>query len=72
MSNEHHKDLDHGDDHGHKPGKYKILVDQKSHDWPKPVIKGAEIKHLGACGRRDLRCLAGRPRPGGQTYRGHH
>ena len=46
MSNEHHKDLDHGDDHGHKPGKYKILVDQKSHDWPKPVIKGAEIKHL--------------------------
>ena len=46
MSNEHHKDLSHGDDHGHKPGTYKILVDQKPHDWPKPVINGAEIKHL--------------------------
>ena len=46
MSNEHHKDYGHGDDHGHKPGIYKILVDHKPHDWPKPVINGAEIKHL--------------------------
>ena len=72
MSNEHHKDHGHGDDHGHKPDIYKILVDHKPHDWLKPVINGAEIKRLCARGRRDLRCLAGRPRPGGRTCRGHH
>ena len=46
MSNEHHRDHGHGDDHGHKPDIYKILVDHKPHDWPKPVINGAEIKRL--------------------------
>ena len=29
-----------------KPHTYKILVDQKPHDWPKPVITGLEIKRL--------------------------
>ncbi len=27
---------------------FKIIVDQHSHDWPKPTITGAEIKQL-AC-----------------------
>jgi len=34
-----------GGDHG-KPETYHILVDHKPHDWPKPVITGAEIKQL--------------------------
>jgi hypothetical protein len=25
---------------------FKIVVDQKHHDWPKPVISGLEIKNL--------------------------
>lgn len=25
---------------------FKIVVDQKPHDWPKPVITGLEIKKL--------------------------
>jgi hypothetical protein len=30
-----------------KPAKsYKILVDHKPHDWPKPIITGADIKQL--------------------------
>lgn len=29
-----------------KPKTYKILVDQKQHDWPKEVITGLEIKRL--------------------------
>lgn len=29
-----------------KPATYKILVDHKPHDWPKPIITGAEIKQL--------------------------
>jgi len=30
-----------------KPGlSYKILIDHKPHDWPKPTITGAEIKQL--------------------------
>lgn len=31
---------------GSKPEEYKIIVDQKPHDWPKPVITGLEIKKL--------------------------
>ena len=46
MTNEKHKDYGHGDDGVEKPGIYRIVVDQKQHDWPKPVINGAEIKHL--------------------------
>lgn len=46
MSNEQQKGD--GDDHGHgqKPQTYKIIVDHKPHDWPKPAITGAEIKQL--------------------------
>ena len=45
MRNEHEKDQnEHGD--GEKPGTYKIFVDQKPHDWLKPVITGADIKLL--------------------------
>lgn len=34
-------------DKGHPPHHvYKIIVDQKPHDWPKPVITGLEIKRL--------------------------
>jgi len=46
MSNEQQKS--HHDDHGHgqTPKTYKIIVDHKPHDWPKPVITGAEIKRL--------------------------
>ena len=29
-----------------KPEVYKILVDHKPHDWPRPFITGAEIKRL--------------------------
>lgn len=36
------------DEHkGHPPHQtYHIIVDQKPHDWPKPVITGLEIKKL--------------------------
>lgn len=30
------------------PPTFKIIVDQKPHDWPKPVITGLEIKRLAA------------------------
>ena len=44
MQNEHEHGHNSGD-HG-KPETYHILVDHKPHDWPKPVITGAEIKQL--------------------------
>lgn len=40
MSNE-----DKGHKHDHDQT-YKIIVDQKPHDWPKPTITGLEIKKL--------------------------
>lgn len=36
---------EHGQGHEHKKA-YKIIVDQKPHDWPNPVITGLEIKKL--------------------------
>lgn len=30
---------------GHRPT-YKIIVDRRPHDWPEPVITGAQIKQL--------------------------
>ena len=30
---------------GHRPP-FKIIVDRKPHDWPEPVITGAQIKCL--------------------------
>lgn len=33
---------------GNKPPSYKILVDHKPHDWPKPTITGAEVKELAS------------------------
>jgi len=30
---------------GHRPP-FKIIVDRKPHDWPEPVITGAQIKRL--------------------------
>lgn len=30
---------------------YKIIVDQKPHDWPKPTITGLEIKSLAGVDR---------------------
>lgn len=44
MSNEKKDGKEHGG--GKNPETYKILVDQKPHDWPNPVITGAEIKNL--------------------------
>jgi hypothetical protein len=42
-----HEQGPHGDKgHGKPPETYHILVDHKPHDWPKPVITGAEIKEL--------------------------
>jgi hypothetical protein len=34
------------DEHKGHHDPYKIVVDQKPHDWPKPVITGLEIKKL--------------------------
>lgn len=36
-------------DHDNAPGRpetYKIIVDRKPHDWPRPKITGNEIKRL--------------------------
>ena len=44
MSNKRKDDQEGG--RGKKPETYKILVDHKPHDWPKPVITGADIKQL--------------------------
>lgn len=33
-------------DNAKKPTTYKIHVDHKPHDWPNPIINGAEIKQL--------------------------
>ncbi len=47
MQHEHEHEHKHKDsDHGKRPETYHILVDHKPHDWPKPVITGAEIKQL--------------------------
>jgi hypothetical protein len=48
MQHEHEHEHEHGhhDGDGKPPETYHILVDQKPHEWPKPVITGAEIKQL--------------------------
>ena len=36
----------HADGQGKPEKPYKILIDHKPHEWPNPVITGADIKQL--------------------------